>query len=184
MRLALLIFLAIAIPLSAGFYYLTRDSQQTAGQQNEMLAKLPAPEGDPVLRVTGNIAVHNDGDAAVFDLALLDSLGTKSFETSSPWLDEVHRYEGVPLKRLLKKLGAEGRALTITALDNYSIRILPEDYRRFDPILATHIDGELIPVREKGPIWLMFAWDHFGKEIPQKEYQDKSIWQISTMIVE
>jgi hypothetical protein len=49
--------------------------------------ELPAPEGEVVLTVSGDLASTNDGDAAVFDMAMLEAIGTTEFETTTIWTD-------------------------------------------------------------------------------------------------
>lgn len=46
--------------------------------------KLPAPSGKPVLTISGKIGNMNVGDKAVFDLAMLEKLGMKTIETTTP----------------------------------------------------------------------------------------------------
>lgn len=46
--------------------------------------KLPAPTGKPVLTISGKIGNTNVGDKAVFDLAMLEKLGMKTVETTTP----------------------------------------------------------------------------------------------------
>jgi hypothetical protein len=66
---------------------------------------LPPPTGKPILTVTGKIAVTNDGAKAVFDRQMIEELGEASFSTSTPWYDRPHKFEGVPLARLLDVIG-------------------------------------------------------------------------------
>ena len=84
---------------------------------------LPQPTGKPILTVTGKIAVTNDDGKAIFDRQMIEALGETSFSTSTPWYDGAHKFEGVPLARLLDTVGAAGDRLVITALNDYVTEI-------------------------------------------------------------
>ena len=83
---------------------------------------LPTPS-KPILTVTGKIAVTNDDGKAVFDRQMIEALGETSFSTSTPWYDGPHKFEGVPLARLLDTIGAAGDRLVVTALNDYVTEI-------------------------------------------------------------
>src|SRR5690554_2533785 len=78
----------------------------TAGEV--VAASLGQPTGKPILIVSGKINVTNKGDAAQFDRAMLESLGTISFETATPWHEGTVTFEGVPLAKVMKTVGATG----------------------------------------------------------------------------
>ncbi len=40
----------------------------------------------------------NVGDKAVFDLAMLEKLGMKTIETTTPWYTGKVRFDGIPLR--------------------------------------------------------------------------------------
>ncbi len=50
-----------------------------------LAAELPPPTGPAWLTVTGAIFVRNQADAAVFDLAALESTKPRGFATMTPW---------------------------------------------------------------------------------------------------
>src|SRR4051794_26321810 len=80
---------------------------------------LPHPTGKPILTMTGNIGVTNENGTAVFDRQMIESLGQASFSTATPWYDGPHKFEGVPLTKLLNTVGAAGDRLVVTALNDY-----------------------------------------------------------------
>jgi hypothetical protein len=83
---------------------------------------LPVPTDNPILNVSGKIAITNKDGAAVFDRAMLETLGMVSFETTTPWFTGKEKFEGVPMAKLMKTLGASGDTLVviITALNDYT----------------------------------------------------------------
>jgi hypothetical protein len=140
-------------------------------------AALPPPEGRVLLDVTGRIARPNAGEAARLDFALLDSLPQASFETRTPWFDGPRRFSGVAGAALLEALGAGGAEVVAVALNDYRVTIPVEDFRATGLILATRLDGQPIPVREKGPIWIIYPFDAEAR-LRNQVFYTRSIWQL------
>src|SRR5688572_2784978 len=107
---------------------------------------LPPPEGAIVLTVTGDIAVMNSGNNALFDLALLEALGTETIRTTTLWTDGVHAYTGVPLDRLLDRLGVTGGILQGSGLNDYAVQSPLSDAIEGGPIVAFAVDGKPMSV--------------------------------------
>jgi hypothetical protein len=84
---------------------------------------LPAAEGEVVLIVSGDLALTNDGDAAVFDMAMLETIGTNEFETTTIWTDGPQTFKGTTLMTLMQALGVENGTIRATAINDYSVEI-------------------------------------------------------------
>src|SRR5882724_7324272 len=97
---------------------------------------LPVPQTDPILVVSGGITVTNQDGTAVFDLALLQSLPRVSITTETPWTDGEVRFEGVWMRDLMTRLGAEGQSVVATGIDEYRIEIPMADFQDYDVLLA------------------------------------------------
>lgn len=138
---------------------------------------LPKPSGPVLLVVTGDIAVTNDADAARFDLALLDSLPQHSFVTATIWTNRSATYSGVLLKDLLQVVGAQGKQLEATALNDYRITLPLEEATDKAPLLATRADGVPLTVRTKGPIWLLYPFDTDDRYRTEETFA-RAIWQL------
>ncbi|SSM38352.1 oxidoreductase [Klebsiella pneumoniae] len=80
--------------------------------------KLPAPTGKPVLTISGKIGNMNVGDKAVFDLAMLEKLGMKTIETTTPWYTGKVRFDGIPLSKLMDLVGAKGPLFIVYPYDS------------------------------------------------------------------
>jgi hypothetical protein len=145
-------------------------------------ASLPAPTGKPILTVTGKITVTNKDGSAQFDRAMLEALGETSFSTSTPWYDGPHKFEGVPLAKLLDAVGASGDQIVATALNDYSTTIPIEDARKFGVILALKRDGANMPVSDKGPIFIIYPFDS-NPELKAQMYYKRSAWQVARIEV-
>ncbi len=154
-----------------------------------MLAAVPAlaqplakPADRAFLEVTGKVKVTNDGDKAVFDLALLESIGKVKIKTSTAWTEGTPEFEGVNLKTLFDRLGASGETVTAVALNDYKVEIPMADFQRYPVILAYRMNGELLRVREKGPLWIIYPQDEFPA-LKNKETQAKWVWQVKELRV-
>lgn len=143
---------------------------------------LAKPKDRPLLEVTGKIKVTNDGGKAAFDLALLESVGIAKTKTSTAWTEGQPQFEGVMLKTLLERLGASGDAVIAVALNDYKVEIPIADFTRYPVILAYRMNGELLKVREKGPLWIVYPQDDFPA-LKNKETQSKWVWQVKELRV-
>ncbi len=147
-----------------------------------LAATLPVPQGKSVLRIGGKISVRNDGDEAVFDIEMLDALGTASFSTSTPWTDGVSTWEGVSLDVLMKAVGGSGDTLRATALNDYVADIPLADIAGEHPLLAIRRDGELMPISDKGPLFILYPFDGNAR-LQHQRYYVRCVWQIARLDV-
>jgi hypothetical protein len=143
---------------------------------------LPPPSGKPILVVSGNITQTNTGAEVRFDREMLEALGTVSFETTTPWDKEPVRFEGVPLGRLLDRIGASGSRLIAVALNDYSAELPVEDVRRYDVILALRQNGEYMPVQNRGPLFIVYNFDS-DPELRNQKFYSRSVWQVARLEV-
>lgn len=141
---------------------------------------LPQPEGEPILTISGTVANTNSGEVARFDRHMLEALGTAKIRTRTPWYDEVVEFEGVPMKALMDHVGASGTELTATALNDYKVIIPLSDFEEFDAILAMKRDGVEMPVRDKGPLFIIYPYDS-DPQLQTDQYWDRSAWQVKEL---
>ena len=143
---------------------------------------LPKPTGDVILTVSGAIANTNAGDAAEFDLAMLQALPAGEIETETLWTDGTHTFRGVTLGTLMEAVGAEGDAIRAVALNDYSTELPMSDATDGSALVAYHLDGETMSVREKGPLWVVYPFSSDAKYRKESIYS-RSIWQLSRIEV-
>lgn len=138
--------------------------------------------GDVVLTVSGAITQTNAGDTAEFDTAMLESIGTVTFETSTTWTEGVQTFTGVELADLLKVLGANGSQLRASAVNDYAVNIPTDDAVGGGPIVAFLRNGEAMSLRNKGPLWIVYPYD----SVPEYRTEvifSRSIWQLDRIEV-
>lgn len=145
-------------------------------------ASLSAPTGKVILTLSGKIDVTNDSGVARFDRPMLESLGWSSFETKTPWYDGPVAFEGVSMAKVMQIVGAAGDTLVATALNDYSTAIPMSDFTQFNVLLALKRNGEYMPVRDKGPLFIVYPYDS-NPVLKSQKYYSRSAWQVCRMAV-
>jgi len=158
-----------------GTFGMTATSTASAGS-------LAPPSEKPILTISGKIELTNKEGTAQFDRAMLEALGTVSIETTTPWYKGPMTFEGVPLDRLMKHVGANGQSVVAIALNDYTTEIPIEDFEKHGPILALKRNGEYMPVRDKGPLFIIYPFDS-KPELKSQTYYGRSAWQVSKLVV-
>ncbi|MBC2836815.1 molybdopterin-dependent oxidoreductase [Gemmobacter straminiformis] len=151
-----------------------------SGWSAEAGEPLPAPTGEVVLTVTGQIDRTNAGDAAEFDLAMLQALDPVTVTTSTIWTDGVQEFRGVSLERLMKEVGATGGMIAASALNDYTVQIPMTDAVEGGAVLAFEANGAELSVRDKGPLWVIYPYDS-SKDYQSEVVYARSIWQVAKM---
>lgn len=142
-----------------------------------------SPSADRViLTVTGALANADGSGRIEFDLSALERLGLSKLTTWTPWTDGDVEFEGVLARRLMGAVGARGSEVEVRALNDYEEVIPIKDFDTYDVLLALRMNGQLMRVRDKGPIWIVYPWsDH--PELDDFATREKSVWQLNALHV-
>lgn len=143
---------------------------------------LPAPTGPVILAVSGSIEVTNAPGEARFDRVMLEGLGKASIRTHSVWSQEMHHFEGVPLRAVLERVGAVGRNILAKAVNAYEVTI-PVNDLQYGPLIAMSDNGKPLTLRDKGPLWIVYPRDDHTV-LKDQRYDDRWIWQLIQLHVE
>jgi hypothetical protein len=149
----------------------------TAGAQS-----LGTPTEKPILTVSGKISTTNKDNTAQFDRAMLEAIGMETIETKTPWYTGAVKFEGVSLDKLMKHIGASGERAVFVALNDYSSEIPVEDFAKHNVILALKRNGEYMPVRDKGPLFVIYPFDS-KPELKNQTFYGRSVWQVAKIVV-
>lgn len=144
---------------------------------------LPRPEGPIILTVEGDITNTNHGDQAVFDRAMLESLGMVTVRTSTPWTDGVTEFEGPLGRSLLAAVGAGEGTLIVRALNDYSANVPVADFYKYQVILAMKMNGAYMRVRDKGPLFVIYPFDS-SSELNTEVIHNRSVWQVKSIRID
>lgn len=142
--------------------------------------RLPAPAGEVILSVSGQIGNRNAEGAALFDRSMLEDLGTVSVTTTTIWTEGSSTYVGVPLHAVLEAVAAEGSTLTALALNDYSVSFPVDEIAPEVPILAFLRDGAPMSVRDKGPLWILYPYDD-SETYRTELILGRSVWQLDRL---
>lgn len=136
-----------------------------------------APKGDVLLTASGMITATNVDGSLALDQAQLAALPQHSFTTSTTWTEGTPTFQGVLLKDYIAAVGATGNTITLTALNDYRITMPMADVKDDGPLLAYLMDGKIMSLRDKGPIWLVYPYDANADYRTEVAYA-RSIWQL------
>jgi hypothetical protein len=145
-------------------------------------AELQVPLGKPILTISGKITLRNKGEAAQFDRDMLEALGMTGFETSTPWYPEPVRFEGIRMDHLMETVGASGDRVLAYALNDYSTELPLSDFKKYSVLLALKRNGEYMPVRDKGPLFIIYPFDS-DPELRHQRFYSRSAWQLARLVV-
>lgn len=139
---------------------------------------LPTAKGDIILTISWNDIASRGSGIAEFDLEGLSSLGLTSLVTETIWTDGPQEFEGVELTTLTDALGISTGTLKAIAHNDYAVEIPLSDVTTKGALLAFKRNGDTMHLREKGPIWIVFPYDHdamYRSEV----VHSRSIWQLA-----
>ena len=66
------------------------------------------------------------------------------------------------------------------ALNDFSVTVPAADAFNYDVILAVLKDGEKMPIRDKGPIWVIYPMDDHA-ELRDDLYNGRLVWQLKSI---
>jgi hypothetical protein len=143
---------------------------------------LEAPAGRPILTISGALSKPNAGTVAKLDMRMIEALPQQTFTTRTPWYAKPVTFTGPLLADVMAAVGGKGSALSATAINDYTITIPMDDVNARRVIVARLIDGKPIPVREKGPLFVVYPFDS-DAALRTSTYYERSIWQLKSLEV-
>ena len=144
---------------------------------------LPPLTGRQILAITGLDPARFPGGEVDFDLGRLKALGAEHLHTSTIWTNGVLDFTGVPLVTLTHFLGLTSGKLHAVALNDYTVDIPVSDAVKDGPLLAYALGGKPMPVRDKGPLWIVYPYDQ-NPAYRNEVIYTRSIWQLEHIEVE
>lgn len=144
-------------------------------------AELPQPEGSVLLSISGKIRYTNQGDKAIFDRAMLETLQQQLITTHTPWSEGVNHYQGPLGRALIQAVGAEQASkMKITALNDFSAEVPVSDFIRYDVIFALQKNGKNLRIRDRGPLFTIYPFDAHP-ELQTSMHYNRSVWQVKAI---
>ncbi len=140
------------------------------------------PQGRVILEISGAITETNTDNAMRYDLAMLEALGTHEIVTATPWTEGTTTFQGVLARDLMADVGATGSTVAAVALNDYTVEIPFADFAAYDVIFALRKDGEILTVRDRGPLWVIYPWTD-EPSLQNELFYSRSIWQLRALEV-
>ena len=111
----------------------------------------------------------------------LDALPQATLRTSTPWTEGINDFTGLSLADLAALVPAgEVASADLVALNDYMASVPAEDWQAMTLVLASRMNGNTMPVYEKGPFWLVYPVDTLQKPLPQA-YVARMVWQVASI---
>jgi hypothetical protein len=143
---------------------------------------LPLPQGEVVLTVDGAIGPADPAAAVRFDLEMLLGLGRQSLRTTTPFTDGEPLFEGVLARSVMAAVQARGSRALARARNDYAAEIPLDDFERWEVLLASHMNGQRLRLRDKGPLWIVYPWSQHP-ELDSRVTRQKSVWQLARLTI-
>lgn len=134
------------------------------------------------------LVVHDaDGKAHSFTSEAIAALPWAEIHTHTRWAEGNHVFRGPLLTEILKASGITredlaGKVFVMMALNDFRIEVPISDAWDYGPILAREMNGQIMSVRQKGPLWFVYPRDTFP-ELQASAYDDRWIWQLSEIFI-
>jgi hypothetical protein len=84
---------------------------------------------------------------------------------------------------LLDKVGVKGETLDVVALDKYSVEIPIADLQKYHAVMAYKLDGKIMDIADKGPLFIVWPYDS-DPYLATEKFYSRSPWQIAHMTIE
>lgn len=139
-----------------------------------------SPPSNPVILTVSGELDCCPGGTAYFDLERLDALTQTTVKTITPWTEAEESFQGVRLDQLLAAMGAKGSNLEAVALNDYSTRFTTQALLQYPVILATRKEGQVMRVRDKGPIWIIYPLSDYPA-LRKEEHHHAMVWQLKAL---
>jgi hypothetical protein len=139
---------------------------------------VPAPTGKPILRFTGGSSGNAGPQATEIDFRTLERMPLVKVRIDEPFVKREMSFSGVRMSDLLAIVGVPRSAgrVYMHALDDYHVRLTQGQLASSGAILATRADGARIPVKEGGPIRVIFP-----NTSDVADNTDNWIWSVDRM---
>ena len=161
-------------------WIVTRAAWLAAGWLSLRPRAQEAPAAKVILTITGNVQKPPGAESIDFDLAMLAKLPQHSFSTKTPWFAQPRKFTGVLLQDLLASVGGKGSMLRAMALNDYRVEIPVEDWTRHGAMVAYLLDDRPMPVREKGPLVIIYPFDD-KREVRTAIHYSRAVWQLRSL---
>jgi hypothetical protein len=167
-------------PPSTGRRWLSAAAFLCAAWLHGNALALDAPKGPVVLSISGGLIPPNDNGAVSFDMAQLAALPQHSFSTKTPWFPQPRKFTGVLFRDLMEAVRSKAGTARAVALNDYRADIPTDDLIKHGAMVAYLLDDQPMPVREKGPLVIIFPFSD-RPELRTAVHYSRAVWQLRSL---
>ncbi|MFG1397330.1 putative pterin-binding protein [Roseixanthobacter pseudopolyaromaticivorans] len=113
-------------------------------------------------------------------VAELEAFPPFHIDTTTPWTRGRQAFDGPSLLDLSRLFPGEIKEARVEALNDYSAAIPAEDMTYSGPILATRRNKLSMPVRDKGPFWIIYPMDAEPR-FNSATFRERMVWQVKSI---
>uniref|UniRef100_UPI004047AFD1 molybdopterin-dependent oxidoreductase n=1 Tax=Vibrio anguillarum TaxID=55601 RepID=UPI004047AFD1 len=123
-------------------------------------------------------------DRVTYSLAqFAEILPRETFTTQLPWLPKENTFTGFKVIDLINHLQVgQVSSVSFLAINDYAANIAIENLTRYEPIIAYHMNGDEMKIRNKGPFWLIYNLDKYP-QIDNGIYYTQMVWQLEKLLI-
>lgn len=102
--------------------------------------------------------------ARAFDFSALAALPATTIQPTLEYGNKAHTLKGPLLTDVARAAGSPAAAtrFVLRAIDGYNVPLSLADARKYRFIIATHLDGQPMPLGGLGPLWAVYDADRFA----------------------
>ncbi|WP_282176382.1 oxidoreductase [Vibrio nereis] len=126
------------------------------------------------------LTINHHGEETKFSLEQLLTHADKEIVTDTPWTNDKTTFIGVSAKEILKMTDTDQASLKVTALNDYWSTIPYSDIEQYNPIFAVKKNGDVMSIRDKGPVWVIYPLSQFD-EMNNEVLHSRMVWQVRSV---
>ena len=115
--------------------------------------------------------------------AMLAAMPQQIFTMPTAWYPTEQTFEGPLLRDVLKLAGIQSGNIKLRSLNEYTISIPVSDALQYDVIIARKRNGQLMTIRDKGPLFVIYPF-HQHENLRRIEYYRRCSWQLRSIAAE
>ena len=152
------------------------------GQGPVRMAHASDDPSGPLLHLKGALSQGASPTEITLNAAALAEIAPVSFTTTTIWTNGPQAFKGSSLAGLLKHFNITSGTLLARAVNDYTVAIPVSEIEEGGPMIAFEANGAAMPLRDKGPFWLVYPYDLDERYRSEKVYS-RSIWQLVSIEV-
>ncbi|MBK4217723.1 hypothetical protein JJJ17_17460 [Paracoccus caeni] len=131
--------------------------------------------------------VDADGSVREFSDPDLKALEWFQIDTHTIWTEGQRQFRGPLLRDILLGQGLQrddvyDHEIQLLALNDFMVTMPASDAWDYDVILAREMDGSLMRVRDKGPLWVVYPRDDVP-ELQDRITDERWVWQLMRITI-